>query len=246
MVDTYYTARQRQLRAKVDANERKVRNLSRQERNLKNDIEKRRSMLAGAIERQYEFDIKRRNAISRGRSHKSYDQKLRSQTARAGKYVGQIRRDEEKLQRIQFKRSQLEQERKVTVRQMGYRRQKVRFILAVEYKEADTRHVEVEVIVDATAEYLGTISQMPFKIAEVYLNRFYGQKLVSIARSKGQLGSHRYPPHEEYYAPDSSIKMEISYMDYDNRKNDRSFPETEVTSMQGALESAKRIADGAR
>lgn len=246
MAEAYYNARQRQLKDRLARNDRKLDMLSRQERNLKADIEKRRRMLEGAISRQYEFDTKRRNAIAKGRSHRSYDERLRSQRAKAGKYVGQIRRDEEKLKRVQYQRAELESQTKTTRKQLGYERHKVRFILAVEYKGEGTRHAEVEIVLNATADYLSTVSQLPFRIASVYLNKFYGQGITSVAKNKGQLGEHRYPPHEKYFAPDTSIRMEISYKDYDNRRNDRDFPETDITSLQGALAQAERFAEGGR
>lgn len=246
MADSYYTARQRQLKDRISKNGRKIDSLNRQERNLKSDIEKRRRMLEGAIKRQYEFDTKRRNAIAKGRTHRSYDERLRSQRAKAGKYVGQIRRDEEKLKRVQYQRAELESQTKTARKQLGYERHKVRFILAVEYKGEGTRHAEVEIVLNATADYLSTVSQLPFRIASVYLNKFYGQGITSVAKNKGQLGEHRYPPHEKYFAPDTSIRMEISYKDYDNRRNDREFPETDITSLQGALAQAERFAEEGR
>lgn len=246
MAETYYNARQRQLKDRLARNDRKLDMLSRQERNLKADIEKRRRMLEGAISRQYEFDTKRRNAIAKGRSHRSYDERLRTQRAKAGKYVGQIKRDEEKLKRIQYQRADIESQTKTARRQLGYERHKVRFILSVDYKGDDTRHVEVEVIINATADYLLTVSQMPFRIASVYLNKFYGQNLVAVAKNKRQIGEHRYPPHERYVAPDTSIRMEISYKDYDNQANNREFPEEEITSLQGALAQAERFAEEGR
>jgi len=245
MADTYYNARQAQLRSKIDAYDRRIATLSRQEKNLQKDIEKRRVLISGAVGRQYEFDAKRRNAISKGRSHKSYDERLRKQKALAGKYIGQVKRDEEKLKRIQYKRLAVESEVKTAKKKLGVQRQKVRFLLTVDYKAEGVRNVEVEVIMDATTEYMNLVSSLPFKVAGAFLDKFYGQRLVSIARNKRQLGEHRYPPHEVYYAPDNSVKIAIAYKDYDNPSNSREFPEFDVAGYQSALEMAKRIADGA-